>query len=336
MRTKADTRLIVERLKKEYPVSECSLAYDDAWQLLVSVRLSAQCTDARVNIVTKDLFAKYPTLEALAAAGPDAIEAIIKPCGLGKSKARDLAGMANMLLREYGGKVPQAMEDLLRLPGVGRKSANLIRGDIFHLPAVVADTHCIRMANRIGFVTDTTDPVQVERALVKVLPPGVHRPQGSVRGVLPAGRLPHWQKNHQTGNIGGTGMKRTLSLALCLILSLALLAGCGAAPLPDGLTQESVTDAAAQTVAQLNDEDYDALFAGMTEEMTSAMTAEDLAAVWQPVLEAAGAFDSITKTTVGGKDGYGVAVVQAKYENAAVTFTLSYTPEGKLGGLFFK
>ena len=115
-------------------------------------------------------------------------------------------------------------------------------------------------------------------------------------------------------------MKRTLSLALCLILSLALLAGCGAAPLPDGLTQESVTDAAAQTVAQLNDEDYDALFAGMTEEMTSAMTAEDLAAVWQP----------------GGKDGYGVAVVQAKYENAAVTFTLSYTPEGKLGGLFFK
>ena len=120
-------------------------------------------------------------------------------------------------------------------------------------------------------------------------------------------------------------MKRTLSLALCLILSLALLAGCGAAPLPDGLTQESVTDAAAQTVVQLNEE-----------EMTSAMTAEDLAAVWQPVLEAAGAFDSITKTTVGGKDGYGVAVVQAKYENAAVTFTLSYTPEGKLGGLFFK
>ena len=121
MRTKADTRLIVERLKKEYPVSECSLAYDDAWQLLVSVRLSAQCTDARVNIVTKDLFAKYPNVAALAAAEPE--------------------------------------------------SANLIRGDIFHLPAVVADTHCIRMANRIGFVTDTTDPVQVERALVKVLPP---------------------------------------------------------------------------------------------------------------------------------------------------------------------
>lgn len=171
MRTKADTREIVERLKQEYPVSECSLTYEDAWQLLVSVRLSAQCTDARVNIVTKELFAKYPTLESLAAAGPNAIEAIVKPCGLGKSKARDLYGMTNMLLREYGGKVPSEMEELLKLPGVGRKSANLIRGDIFHLPAVVADTHCIRMANRIGFVNDDTDPVHVEKALVKVLPP---------------------------------------------------------------------------------------------------------------------------------------------------------------------
>lgn len=171
MRTKADARRIVECLKAEYPVSECSLTYDDAWQLLVSVRLSAQCTDARVNVVTKELFGAYPTLEALAGAGAEAIEAIVRPCGLGKSKARDLAGMTEMLLREYGGRVPEAMEDLLRLPGVGRKSANLIRGDIFHLPAVVADTHCIRMANRIGFVTDTTDPVQVERALVKALPP---------------------------------------------------------------------------------------------------------------------------------------------------------------------
>lgn len=171
MRTKADTKQIVELLKQEYPVSECSLTYNEAWQLLVSVRLSAQCTDARVNIVTKDLFARYPTLAALAAASAEEIEAIIRPCGLGKSKARDLSGMANMLMNEYGGKVPQAMEDLLRLPGVGRKSANLIRGDIFGLPAVVADTHCIRMANRIGFVTDTKDPVQVERALVKVLPP---------------------------------------------------------------------------------------------------------------------------------------------------------------------
>ena len=171
MRTKADTRLIVERLKKEYPVSECSLAYDDAWQLLVSVRLSAQCTDARVNIVTKDLFAKYPTLEALAAAGPDAIEAIIKPCGLGKSKARDLAGMANMLLREYGGKVPSDFDALLSLPGVGRKSANLIMGDVFGKPAIVTDTHCIRLVNRIGLVDGIKDPKKVEMALWKLIPP---------------------------------------------------------------------------------------------------------------------------------------------------------------------
>ncbi|MEG1381070.1 MAG: endonuclease III [Ruthenibacterium sp.] len=170
MRTKQDTLTIVNRLKAEYPLADCSLRYDDAWQLLVAVRLSAQCTDARVNIVTAELFAKYPTLEALAAAGPDAIEAIVRPCGLGKSKARDLAGMANMLLATFGGHVPQEMDALLSLPGVGRKSANLIRGDVFHLPAVVADTHCIRLANRIGFVSDTTDPVQVERALVKVLP----------------------------------------------------------------------------------------------------------------------------------------------------------------------
>ncbi len=171
MRTKQDTREIVELFKKEYPLAECSLTYEDAWQLLVSVRLSAQCTDARVNFVTNALFAQYPSLETLAAAGPQAIEAIIKPCGLGHSKARDLDGMANMLLRDFGGQVPQSMEDLLKLPGVGRKSANLIRGDIFHLPAVVADTHCIRMANRLGFVKDCTDPVKVEKALVKVLPP---------------------------------------------------------------------------------------------------------------------------------------------------------------------
>ena len=171
MRTKADTIQIVERLKAEYPVSECTLTYEDAWQLLVGVRLAAQCTDARVNIVTEELFRLYPTLEALAAATPEQIEAVVRPCGLGRSKARDLHGMANMLLNEFGGHVPQEMEQLLRLPGVGRKSANLIRGDIFHLPAVVTDTHCIRMANRLGFVTDITDPVKVERALVKVLPP---------------------------------------------------------------------------------------------------------------------------------------------------------------------
>ena len=132
MRTKQDTREIVELFKKEYPLAECSLTYEDAWQLLVSVRLSAQCTDARVNIVTKDLFAQYPTLETLAAAGPQAIEAIIKPCGLGHSKARDLDGMANMLLRDFGGQVPQSMEDLLKTElfiktviGIGTVSSHL-------------------------------------------------------------------------------------------------------------------------------------------------------------------------------------------------------------------
>lgn len=171
MRTKADAREIVERLKKAYPLAECSLEYENAWQLLVSVRLSAQCTDARVNIVTAELFGRYPTLEALAGAGVPAIEAIVKPCGLGASKARDIDGMCNMLINEFGGQVPKEMHELLRLPGIGRKSANLIRGDIFGLPAVVADTHCIRMANRLGFVVNCTDPVKVEKELVRVLPP---------------------------------------------------------------------------------------------------------------------------------------------------------------------
>lgn len=171
MRTKADAKQIVELLKAEYPSADCSLIYQEPWQLLVSVRLSAQCTDARVNIVTKVLFEKFPTLQAMANAPVSEIEAIVKPCGLGPSKARDLSGMTKMLIAEYHSEVPQEMEELLRLPGIGRKSANLIRGDIFHLPAIVADTHCIRMANRIGFVSDCTDPVQVERALVRVLPP---------------------------------------------------------------------------------------------------------------------------------------------------------------------
>ena len=171
MTKKELARICIDRLKKEYPRSECTLDYDHAWQLLVSVRLAAQCTDARVNVVVQDLFARYPSVEALAAAEPEEIEAIVKPCGLGRSKARDISACMRKLRDEYGGKVPQAMEDLLRLPGVGRKSANLVRGDVFGLPAVVADTHCIRLSNRLGFVKDTKDPVKVEKALVKVLPP---------------------------------------------------------------------------------------------------------------------------------------------------------------------
>ncbi len=171
MRTKKDAVLIIERLKEEYPLAICSLDYTQGWQLLVSVRLSAQCTDARVNIVTKELFAKYPNLQALANATPLEIENIIRPCGLGKSKSRDIHAMARVLIEKHGEIVPSEMDELLALPGIGRKSANLIRGDIYNLPAVVADTHCIRLANRIGFVSDVKDPLKVEKALVRVLPP---------------------------------------------------------------------------------------------------------------------------------------------------------------------
>lgn len=197
MRTKQDTLQIVQRLKEEYPLAECTLDYASAWQLLVSVRLAAQCTDARVNIVTEELFAKYPTLEALAAAGADNIEAIVRPCGLGRSKARDLAAMSNMLLNEFGGKVPQAMEDLLRLPGVGRKSANLIMGDVFGKPAIVTDTHCIRLCGRIGLVPEgLKDPKRVEMALWKIIPPEegsdfCHRLVHHGRAVCTARTQPH-------------------------------------------------------------------------------------------------------------------------------------------------
>ncbi|MFV0413970.1 MAG: endonuclease III domain-containing protein [Oscillospiraceae bacterium] len=171
MRTKADTAKIVEALKKEYPVGICSLDYDNAWQLMVAVRLSAQCTDARVNVVTEILFEQYPTLPQLAEAPVESIEAIVKPCGLGHSKARDISAASKIVVSRYGGRLPATMEELLALPGVGRKSANLILGDIYRVPGVViADTHCIRMANRLGFVT-SKDPVKVENALRKVLPP---------------------------------------------------------------------------------------------------------------------------------------------------------------------
>ncbi len=171
MRTKADAAKIVEALKGAYPSHICSLDYDNAWQLMVAVRLSAQCTDARVNVVTEQLFREYSTLPALAALPADQLEAIVKPCGLGHSKARDIHAATNIVLTQYGGRLPDTMEELLKLPGVGRKSANLILGDIYHVPGVViADTHCIRMANRLGFVK-STDPLKVENALRKVLPP---------------------------------------------------------------------------------------------------------------------------------------------------------------------
>ena len=162
---------VIRRLKKAYPDADCTLDYDDAWKLLVSVRLAAQCTDARVNVVVQDLYAKYPDMEALAEASTEDIEEIVRPCGLGKSKARDISACMRMLVNEYGGKVPEDFDELLKLPGVGRKSANLIVGDVFGKPAIVTDTHCIRLANRIGLVDSLKDPKKVEFALREIIPP---------------------------------------------------------------------------------------------------------------------------------------------------------------------
>ena len=162
---------VIDRLKKEYPDAGCTLDYDHAWQLLVSVRLAAQCTDARVNIVVEDLFAKYPNVAALAAAEPEDIEAIVKPCGLGHSKARDISACMRVLRDKYGCQVPTTFEELLALPGVGRKSANLIMGDVFGKPAIVTDTHCIRLCNKIGLVDGIKEPQKVEMALWKIVPP---------------------------------------------------------------------------------------------------------------------------------------------------------------------
>jgi len=164
-------RKVISRLAEEYPDADCTLDYDDAWKLLVSVRLAAQCTDARVNVVVKGLYEKYPDPEALAKASPEEIEEIVRPCGLGKSKARDINACMRMLVTEYGGKVPDTMEELLKLPGVGRKSANLVLGDVFGKPAIVTDTHCIRLSNRIGLVDGTKDPQKVEMSLRKIIPP---------------------------------------------------------------------------------------------------------------------------------------------------------------------
>ena len=158
MKTKKEILEIIRLLKEEYPLAECSLDYDHAWQLLVSVWLAAQCTDARVNIVTEELFAKYPSVAALAAAEPEEIEEIVRPCGLGHSKARDISLAMRMLMRDFGGKVPDDFDTLLTLPGVGRKSANLIMGDVFGKPAIVTDTHCIRLCNRMGIVKDLKEP----------------------------------------------------------------------------------------------------------------------------------------------------------------------------------
>ena len=162
---------VVNLLKNAYPDAACALQYKQDYELLFATRLSAQCTDARVHLVTRDLFVTFPTLQSFADAPLEAIEEGIKTCGLFRTKARDLKACARMLLDDFGGKVPDNMADLLKLPGIGRKTANLILGDIYGQPAIVTDTHCIRLSNRLGFVKDQKDPVKVETALRGLIPP---------------------------------------------------------------------------------------------------------------------------------------------------------------------
>jgi endonuclease-3 len=161
---------MIRLLEECYPEPLCALGYEKDYELLFAARLAAQCTDARVNTVTPVLFSRYTTLEALASADISELEGIIHPCGFFRTKARDITAAAAMLIGQFGGRVPDTMDDLLKLPGVGRKTANLMLGDIHNKPAVVVDTHCIRLSNRIGLV-NTKDPVKIESALRDVLPP---------------------------------------------------------------------------------------------------------------------------------------------------------------------
>jgi endonuclease-3 len=170
MTKKERALLVIELLKKQYPDAICSLTYTDPFQLLVATRLAAQCTDARVNMVTPALFKRFPTPAAAAAVEAKDIEPYIHSCGLYKTKAKDIVALSRMLCEEFNGQIPDTMEELLRLPGIGRKTANLVLGDIFRKPAVVTDTHCIRICGKLGF-TDTKDPYKVEKALLKILPP---------------------------------------------------------------------------------------------------------------------------------------------------------------------
>ena len=172
MRTPEQVAAILEALEKEYPLAECTLEETDPWKLLVQVRLAAQCTDARVNMVTPALFQKYPDVFAMAEAPVEDVERYIHSCGFYRGKARDIVTQAQRLVNVYGGRVPDTMEDLLTLPGVGRKSANLILGDVYNIPgSTVVDTHCIRISNRLGLVENLKEPEKIERELRKILPP---------------------------------------------------------------------------------------------------------------------------------------------------------------------
>ena len=196
MRKKERAHALIDRLKTAYPDAGCTLDYNEAWKLLVSVRLAAQCTDARVNVVVAGLYEKYPSVEALAEAEVSDIEAIVKPCGLGHSKARDISACMKRLRDDFGGKVPDDFDALLSLPGVGRKSATRSMGDVFGKPAIVTDTHCIRLVNRMGLVDGIKDPKKVEMELWKLIPPQegsdfCHRLVWHGRDVCTARTAPH-------------------------------------------------------------------------------------------------------------------------------------------------
>ena len=172
MRTQEQVNEIVRLLMEEYPLADCTLDWNKAYELLFSVRLAAQCTDERVNKITPALFERFPTLEAFAEADVAEVEEYVRSCGFYHSKARDIVACANVLLGKYGGELPHTMEELTALPGVGRKTANLILGDVFKIPgSTVVDTHCIRISNLLGLVDNLKDPVKIEMELRKILPP---------------------------------------------------------------------------------------------------------------------------------------------------------------------
>ncbi len=171
MKNPVEVNAIIAELERLYPDALCSLEYKKDYELLFSVRLSAQCTDARVNQVTPALFARFPTLESFAQASEAEVGEYVHSCGFWRAKAHDLVASAQMLLRDFGGKVPDNMEDLLRLPGVGRKTANLILGDIYGKEGYVCDTHCIRITGRLGLTDGSKDPLRVEKQLRTCLPP---------------------------------------------------------------------------------------------------------------------------------------------------------------------